>query len=291
MRILIIGARGYIGSAVASTLADRGHDIVALIRPGTDKPGDQFETRFGDMADPDSLVAVVTPDIDAVIDLAAPTGDVAADLAAIDALIAPMRGTGRVFVYTSGVWVLGATGRAVAEEGTATNPIPIVAYRPSLEQRVLAASADDVRASVIRPGIVYGHGGGIPAMLLDLARSSGAPQIVGDSSVRWPMVHVDDLADLFARVLEQAPATAMWHAVSQQAVPVKELAAAAGQAVGVSAEPQVMPLELANARFGELFTGALALDQAVSGETARQELGWEPRNPDAVAELRGGSYH
>ncbi|NUW43386.1 NAD-dependent epimerase/dehydratase family protein [Nonomuraea rhodomycinica] len=290
MRILIVGARGYLGSAVAERLSAAGHQVVELVRPGGAHPEGPYERRVGDLTDPGSLTAAVTPDIDAVINLATPTGDADADAAAVAALTGPLRGTGRAFVYTSGVWVLGATGSATAHEDSPTDPIAIVGYRPGIERQVLAAAEDGVRATVVRPGIVYGRGGGIPALLVGLARRHGAPAVVADPAVRWPMVHVDDLAELFAKVVEQAPAGTLWHGVSQPAVPVRELAAAAGQAAGVAGEPRVWPLEQARAELGELFADALALDQSVSGQAARDRLGWEPRHPEAVADLRDGSY-
>jgi nucleoside-diphosphate-sugar epimerase len=290
VRILIIGARGYLGSSVAERLASTGHEIVELARPGRDQREERHERRFGDLADPASLTAAVTPDIDAVIHLATPTGDAATDAAAVAALTDPLRGTGRAFVYTSGVWVLGATGTATADEGTPVNPIPLVGYRPDIERQVLDTAGDGVRATVVRPGIVHGRGGGIPALLVDLARKHGAPQIVADPAVRWPMIHVDDLADLFAKVVEQAPGGTLWHGVSQPAVPVRELAIAAGRAAGITGEPQVWPLQQAREELGAPFADALALDQSVSGEQARDRLGWQPRHPDSVADLRDGSY-
>lgn len=290
MRILIVGARGYLGSAVAERLSAAGHQVVELARPGGDRPDDRYERRIGDLTDPDSLTAAVTPDIDAVINLATPTGDADADAAAVAALTGPLRGTGRAFVYTSGVWVLGATGASTADEDTPADPIPIVGYRPGIERQVLATARDGVRATVVRPGIVHGRGGGIPALLVDLARKHAAPLIVADAAVRWPMVHIDDLADLFARVVEQAPAGTLWHGVSQEAVPVRELAAAAGGAAGVAGRPRVWPLDQARKELGALFADALALDQSVGGRRARQELDWRPRHPDAVADLRDGSY-
>ncbi|HEX2187343.1 MAG TPA: hypothetical protein VHG51_00535 [Longimicrobiaceae bacterium] len=38
------------------------------------------------------------------------------------------------------------------------------------------------------------------------------------------------------------------------------------------------------------YADALALDLQVSGERARRTLGWTPRRPDVLAELREGSY-
>ncbi|MFD0636234.1 NAD-dependent epimerase/dehydratase family protein [Catenulispora yoronensis] len=34
MRVLLIGASGYVGSAVAERLIAEGHEVVALARPG-----------------------------------------------------------------------------------------------------------------------------------------------------------------------------------------------------------------------------------------------------------------
>ncbi|MEV0199312.1 NAD-dependent epimerase/dehydratase family protein [Nonomuraea sp. NPDC050691] len=288
MKILVVGATGYIGAVVADRLAEAGHEVVELSRSGDGSQRGRVR-RAGDLTDPSSLSAAVTADIDAVVNLATPTGDAEADAAAVAALTEPLRGTGRAFVYTSGVWVLGATGPEPAGEDTPTNPIPIVGYRPAIERQVIDAAAQGVRSVVIRPGIVHGRGGGIPALLVDLARKHGAPRYVGEDAVRWPMVHVDDLADLFVVALERAPAGTLWHGVTEPAVSVPDLAAAAGDAAGVPGRPQAWPLDEAREALGEAFADALALDQSVSGDAARRELGWQPRHEDAVAELRAGS--
>ncbi|MFJ9365129.1 NAD-dependent epimerase/dehydratase family protein [Nocardia sp. NPDC101769] len=287
MRVLIIGAGGYLGSAVAERFTGLGHEVVALVRPG--KEGESgFETRTGDLADPASLTAAVTPDIDAVVNLATPSGDADADAAAIAALTDPLRGTGKPFVYTSGVWVLGATDGA--DESAPTNPIPIVGYRPVIERQVLALADAGVRAAVIRPGIVHGRNGGIPALLVDLARKHNAPVVVADSTVVWPTVHVDDLADLFVKVVEAAPAGTIWHAITEPAVSVLDLATAAAQAAGVSGDPVIWPLTEAEAALGAPFAEALALSQSITGKGARTDLGWNPQGPSATADLSAGSY-
>ncbi|MFK8911472.1 SgcJ/EcaC family oxidoreductase [Streptomyces sp. YS-3] len=289
MKVLLIGASGYIGSAVSAHLADAGHQVVALVRTAGRKDTGH-EQRVGDLTDPASLTRAVTSDIDAVVDLAPPTGDAEVDAAAITALTDPLRGTGRAFVYASGVWVLGATGPEAADESAPVNPLPIVGYRPAIERQVLDTAADGVRATVIRPGIVHGNGGGIPALLVELARKHGVGTYVGEESVHWPMVHVDDLADLFVAAVEKAPAGTLWHGVTEPAVAVRDLAAAAGAAAGVGGEPQSWPLEDARAELGAPFADALALDQTVSGDAARENLGWLPRRAGAVADVRELSY-
>ncbi|MFD0345594.1 SgcJ/EcaC family oxidoreductase [Kitasatospora aburaviensis] len=155
---------------------------------------------------------------------------------------------------------------------------------------MLAEAAEGVRAVVVRPGIVYGRGGGIPAILVDRARVQRVPEYYGQEGVRWPTVHVDDLAELFVAAVERAGAGTVWHGVGESAVAVRDLARAAGRAAGVLAAPQVVPVERAAEVFGPLFADALALDQSVSGAAARSVLGWRPVRPGAVAELVAGSY-
>ncbi|MFC5664513.1 NAD-dependent epimerase/dehydratase family protein [Kitasatospora misakiensis] len=292
MKVLLTGATGYIGSAVTDHLHAAGHQVVALTRSAEPQPGRGWDAQLvGDTADPASLAGAVTSDIEAVIHLAPPSGDAEVDTAVIEALAAPLRGTGRPLVYTSGVWVLGATGEAQeVGEDAPTNPIDIVGYRPRIEQAVLAEAAEGVRAVVVRPGIVYGRGGGIPAILVDRARTQGTPEYYGEEGVRWPTVHVDDLAELFVAAVERAEAGTVWHGVGESAVPVRELARAAGRAAGVSTAPHAVPAEQVAEVFGPLFADALALDQSVSGGAARTALDWKPNHPGVIAELESGSY-
>ncbi|GHE57513.1 SgcJ/EcaC family oxidoreductase [Streptomyces vinaceus] len=292
MKVLLTGATGYIGSAVTDHLTGAGHQVIALTRGTQPRPGRSWHAQVaGDTADPASLTGAVTPDIEAVIHLAPPSGEADVDAAVIEALAAPLRGTGRPLVYTSGIWVLGATGeRQEVTEEAPTNPIGIVGYRPQIERQVLAEAAKGVRAVVIRPGIAYGRGGGIPALLVARAGEQQVPEYYGKEDVRWPMVHVDDLAELFVAAVERAGAGTLWHGVGESAVPVRDLARAAGRAAGVLAAPHAIPAEQAAQAFGPLFADALALDQSISGATARTVLGWNPDRQGAVAEVASGSY-
>ena len=50
MKILIIGASGYIGSHVAAVFADAGHEVSALHRPGGAPPPARYSRVAGDLA-------------------------------------------------------------------------------------------------------------------------------------------------------------------------------------------------------------------------------------------------
>ncbi|MFC0842432.1 NAD-dependent epimerase/dehydratase family protein [Streptomyces noboritoensis] len=287
MKVLVLGSTGYIGSAVVQRLAAEGHQVVHFMKDASRPPTDATMV-VGDLTDPASLRAAVTDDIDAVVNLATPTGDEAVDTAAVDALTERLHGTGRAFVYTSGVWVLGATGDAAVDEDAPTNAITIVGYRPRIEQQVLATGGEDVRAVVVRPGIAYGRGGGIPALMTGWAREHGTGRYVGSAATRWPMVHVDDLADLFVLAVAKASAGSVLHGVAHEAVPVAALAAAADVAAGGTGRAEPWPLEQAAEAVGGPFAEALGLNQVVSGQRAVTELGWHPSRPSVLTELAGG---
>ena len=288
MKTLVLGATGYIGSVVAERLTTEGHDVVALVRP--DETGAvPYAAVTGDLTDPDSLEAAVTDDIDAVLHVATPT-DAATDNAAVEALLAPLRGTGRALLYTSGVWVLGATSGPVADESTPRNPIPLVSHRPQLEDAVLAATQDGVRGVVVRPGVAHGRGAGIPSLLVGWAREHGVGTYVGGSHVRWPMVHVDDLADLFVAAVRRAEPGAVLHAVAERGVPAPALAAAAAVAAGAGGPVVGRSVEDMAPILGEPFAQALGLDQLVSSDRTRRALRWLPTRADAVTDLMAGSY-
>ncbi|GAA2728164.1 NAD-dependent epimerase/dehydratase family protein [Cellulomonas aerilata] len=292
MKVLLVGATGYVGAVVAEHLAARGHHVVALVRPGAvrPRPPHAASVRIGDLTDPRSLQAAVTADIDAVVHAGAPSGHAGTDDAATKALLDPLRGSGRAFVYTSGVWVLGATGDALADETTPTDPIELVRDRPAIERRVLEAARSGVRSVVIRPAIVHGRNGGIPALLVDQARAHGTGRYVGAGPVRWPMVQVDDLADLYVAAVERADAGSVLHAVAEHAVPVVDLARAASVAAGVPVGADAWDLDDARAALGSTFADALALDQACSADRTRRQLGWTPSRIGAVDDLLTGSY-
>lgn len=283
MKTLVIGGTGYIGQAVVRTLRAAGHSPVVLVRDALTAL-DAVETRLGDLRDPASLRAAVTDDIDAVVHAATPTGDWDVDRAAIEHLTAAL--SSRPLVYLSGVWVLGRAPEAV-DESAPVDPIEIVRGRVRLEETVRRAGT--ARGVVVRPGIVHGAGGGIPAMMVGWARDAAAGRYVGEPTVRWPMVHVDDLADLVLLALDHAEAGAVLHAVAEPAVPVKELAAAADVAAGGTGRAEAWPEADAASQLGAPFATALALEQEVTAPASRA-LGWRPSRPEAVVDLRDGSY-
>jgi nucleoside-diphosphate-sugar epimerase len=277
MRILVTGATGYIGSAVAEKLRAAGHNLIGLARSAASAA--KLEALgagvvSGDMRDR-NIVQAAAQNADAVIHLAAeysPEGP-ALDRGVVEALC-----SARVpFLYTSGVWIMGDTGGHVVDESSPVNPTPLVAWRPSHEKLAMEAGG-----TVLRPAMVYGRGGGFVAGFASAARS-GAVQVVGSGENRWPLVHVDDLADLYVLALKAKPGS-LYFASAGPSVPVKQVAQQAARGARV----EFISLEEARKTMGPL-ADALTLDQLISSRKAMEELGWTPKAKPVLEDLVGSA--
>ncbi len=293
MNVLVTGATGYIGSAIAEALQTAGHLVIGLAR--SDESAQKLESRGiqampGDLRNSTSL-AEATQQADAVIH-AASTND--AEMAqterlAVETILDALRGTGKTFIYTTGTWLLGNTGDRVATEESPLDPTPLIAWRADLERLVLDGGDRHMRTIVIRPALVYGRGSGIVAMMVQSACQYGVVQYVGTGENRWTLIHVEDLARCYVAALEQAEAGSLFIAADDQVMQLREIAQFVSQAAGIPGQVQAWKLDEARAAMGA-FADALALDQQVSGAKAKQVLNWSPQAPSLIDELTGGSY-
>jgi nucleoside-diphosphate-sugar epimerase len=131
---------------------------------------------------------------------------------------------------------------------------------------------------------VHGPGDhGFITTLVDLARRTGVAGYIGDGGNRWPAVHRLDAAALVRLAVESAPAGSVLHAVDEQGIPTREIAAAIGRSIDVPVESR--PME----HFGWIGR-FFALDAAVSNTVTRELLGWTPTHPGLIEDLDAGSY-
>jgi nucleoside-diphosphate-sugar epimerase len=294
MNIFITGVSGYIGRRVAEKLQAAGHQIVGLARSDDAVQWMQEQgitPHRGDLFDAASLTQAALL-ADGVIHLGAAVGPAWAegDRIAVGALLGALAGSGKPFVYTSGTPIYGDTGLSVVDEDAPLYPPPFFAWRPQVEQQVLAAAAQDVRSMILRPATVYGRGGGSSLLvLLRLAQHEGVAQYVGTGENRWSTVHVDDLARLYVLAFERASAGSVFNAAAGASVSLKDLATAISFAIGRERSVASWTLEQARVALGpraEFF----AMNQQVSGANATLSLGWDAQAPSLLYDVAYGSY-
>jgi nucleoside-diphosphate-sugar epimerase len=293
VQYFVIGASGYVGSAIAAALQKRGNAVLAAARTGDTarKLADAgVDSVTADIGNPESLQAP-TQRADGVVYAVQYNGDdsLRVEGTALRVLVEALAGTGKPLLYTSGVWIYGDTGGRAVDEDAPIAPIPLVASRPRLERFVIDGVDRGAGAMIVRPGIVYGAGGGIPAMWVQSARENGAARFVGAGTNHWPTIHRDDLAELYALALERPQPGAIYNAADESAFTVAEMAAAASHGAGRNGATAAWPLQEARQTLGA-FADALALDSLVDSSRARERLGWRARSSTIVDDLRSGSY-
>ena len=278
MRIFVTGASGYIGSAIVEALVRGGHEVTGLVR-NSEKA--EHVARLGghpligDLSKPESYREGAQHHAGVVHAANANSAETpAVDRLAIDTLLAAAHTPHgpRVFVYTSGIWVLPASSDPMTED-TPVEPTPLAAWRAPHEQFVLDACRDGLRTVVVRPGIVYGGHRGIVGDVFRDA-SNGLVRMVGNGENHWPTVYVRDLADLYVRLVTHPEATGIYHANDEGDERMHEIVDAIVAHVPHTADVRRIPLEEARTKMGP-YALALALDQVVRSPRAKA-LGWNP---------------
>jgi nucleoside-diphosphate-sugar epimerase len=278
MRIFLTGATGYIGTAVVEAFIRAGHSVTALVRHR--KRGEALAARgatpvIGDLGNGATWQDAAVGH-DAWVHAAVESGPRMAesDSTAIDTILAAAAATDGqgVFVYTSGIWVLGPAPAPV-DESAPLSAAAISAWRVPHERRVLDAAGPSLRTAVVRPGIVYGGSRGIVG---DLFRdgANALIRVVGDGTNRWPLVYDRDLAELYVRIAATPGAAGVFHANDEGDERVVDIVRVIARHSKTGADIRNIPIEEARAKMGA-YADALALDQVVRSTRSRA-LGWTP---------------
>lgn len=290
MRVFLTGSTGFIGSQVTRELLDAGHQVLGLTRSDE---GEQAlrragaEAHRGDIEDLASLQKGAEQ-CDAVIHTAFDhnfahfVDNCQKDARVIGALGAALEGSNRPLIITSGT-AMGAyaAGKPADEDHfDPHHPHPRIASElagEALKQR--GVNVVVMRLSQIHNPVKQG----LVTYLIELARQKGVAAYVGEGLEQWSAAHVADTAHLYRLTLEKHQPGARYNATAEQGIAARDIAYAIGQGLGlptVSLSP-----EEAAAHFGWMAAFA-GQDMSASNAKTRERLGWEPKGPGLLDDLR-----
>lgn len=280
MRILVLGAGGFVGSAVVRRLVAGGEQVSGLVRSeaGADTLRELgAEPVLGDLAELDGILPLLDG-VDGVVYVAQLSMD--EEREAVGALLQRLQGTGKTFVFTSGTGVLSQRTDGEWSEDTFGEddqfvPSKYIGGRTITEDLVREAAASGVRAMVVRPSMIWGHGGcPMLAAFNDSAVQTGDVCYVGRGLNLYSNVHVDDVAELFALVIDKGTSGALYHAVSGE-TNFRTLAEAVARERGTVTRSVTFAESI---EIWDKFTALVALSVCSRSRAprARSELGWLP---------------
>ncbi|WP_213815726.1 NAD(P)-dependent oxidoreductase [Glaciihabitans sp. dw_435] len=257
MRVLVTGASGLLGSAVAEIL-QAGHEVRTFQRrPSGVRGATDFLGSITNPAD----IALAVDGVDAIVHLAAKVslaGD-PADFEAVNvggtrALIAAARGFGVPrMVFVSSPSVAHAGSSIVGDDALPADPAhargDYARTKAAAELLALAADSPELRIVVVRPHLVWGPGDTqLVERVVDRARSGRLP-LLGHGAGLIDTIYIDNAASGIAAALDRVDAVHgnAYVLTNGEPRPVAELLAGICAAAGVAAPAWRVPAVVARA--------------------------------------------
>lgn len=298
MRVLITGASGMIGSAVADALLVRGDEVVGLSRdpsraretnptvtwhawePTAERPPD---TAFDGV---DAVVNLIGEEINQRLTPAAKRrirdSRVRATKNLVDGIAAAAAGP-KVLISQAAVGYYGDRGDAIVDESTGPGSEWLSQLVVEWEEQARGAERHGVRVAITRTGLYLDPEGGLLKQLLPIFKlGGGGPLSTGDQYMPW--IHRDDAVGLLLWALDNPAVEGTLNATAPNPVTNTEFSKTLGR---VLRRPALIPaprFAVAALRGQELTDAVLSSLRVIPRRAL--DLGYEFRWPELEPALR-----
>jgi nucleoside-diphosphate-sugar epimerase len=300
VKVLVLGATGYVGFPLCQSLLRANHKVYGLAR--TQAKAIQLARAeivpvLGSFEDPGAYMGLIRDErIDVVVDSTSGSANAARTVEDLRALSSERIEAGRAsgwagtklgYIYVSGMWVHGSSTYPVDDFSpigcahARASPPSVVEWRPAVERAVLA-SRDMLDAMIVRPAVIYGRDNPLWAFLFQplltaaMEKGTEAVNVQVDPEAIIPLVHVDDTVSGLHQAVERLPLISganVWPVfdlmTSRESLRV--VVQAAAWALGFHGKVEC-------AGVGDDAT-AMAMSCSTKGDSsrARDLLGWQPK--------------
>jgi uncharacterized protein (TIGR01777 family) len=254
MKILVTGATGFVGRSLLPLLRSQGHEVVVLTRDpktaGVRLPIHCQVLQWNPEQGPPPAEAF--ENVDAVVHLAGENiaggrwtdnhkhdireSRIVSSQQLVDA-IGKLENKPRVLVSASAVGFYGDRGDEVLHESSPVGEGFLANVCEEWEREVQTAEKYSVRTVSLRFGVVLGQGGALSKMLPPFRLGLGGPLGHGRQWMSW--IHVQDLAGIILRAIEQPELMGPVNAVAPNPVSNQEFTQTLGK---VLHRPTILPM-------------------------------------------------
>ncbi|KAL6303959.1 NAD(P)-binding protein [Sparassis latifolia] len=285
MRVLILGASGFIGFPAAQAFVRAGHIVYGVTRSqekAKQLAGEEIIPIVAEVADRTKWLPLVAT-LDAVVDalggsdLQKICSDNFNETVAAARELRPAHAPKLGYIYTSGTWVHGDNRTDIITDTTPiVSSIELTSWRPAVEQVIATSSA--VNGLVIRPSLLYGRSGSLLALMFKSAYE-GKAKWFGTPGGRFSLIHQDDLATMFVLAAEKSSILGgtIFDAANDFSESVDEILQKLVQISGASGYEYLQPTNP--------FQVALGTSSSLRPYLARSLLGWHPRKAGLIDHL------
>ena len=257
MRVLVVGATGFIGGAIARRLVEDGHEVRGLARERGAAVPEGVEPHVGNLGDPEAIAAAAA-EVEVIVHAAGITSGRAAEralswthVAGAENVVNAARHAGvRRLIYIScGDVTLDNVDRVQWDEARTLSKKPVGVRARTLqlaEEVVISGSTPSTEALALRPAWVWGPGdtSRLPGLLREA--KEGGIRLVGDGATYLSTTYIDHLTGVLGRALE-APGVAglAFHVCDPFFQHARDFFFALSDALGLPPPRSSMPLGLA----------------------------------------------